>query len=767
MVNDATMSVRTLRYALQVAGPGLALFLLAGKLFWWDVPWLGWVGFLLYLYFVGAWWQELWRRVFGVKQQEWCTYLLAYGSLIVLLSLISGVFVAWYKLSAYGVWGVYMLVAAVTYGYLQFLRKKRGWQKARVKLGSGSSLVLFRKHWGLVGAFCILLVTALYYLLQGSGASAALSPWQVLHPYYAPIIFLLTIVVGVLVFSRYSVKLLLGVVVLYTALLHLYLPLTHSLPWGGDAWRHIGIEKQIVAGEYIYPVLLGDKIETKEIGPVVVPAVLLHPQKYSYSQFWGLHALLSQTLSSDLLSVHIWVVPLLWSLLLPLLLFRLGASILGSWRYGLLLALLVNIAFPFQVLGALSLPVSLGYLTFFFALTLWMHFLRTRHPYQRNVALAVGLLLFFGYPLHALVFWFMVGCSYLVQLLLHQRWWFRRTQHHALARKVASMLLVIAAIVFIPVVELVGNVSSFSSSLQIADSFRQAIGQLSGWFYASAIRPHDIASGNLLFNHTPLNAYVKNMFTIWRWVFMPAMMALFGLALFGLWKVFREKRTLIRAVCSLLLVSTLSGYLVGWFLLSGDRLLARRMDALVVFVLLLYALIGIRSLPTMRVRYQRLAVFGGILLCSWLATATYASGPDMRSVTRDEFLAASYVWQEEDHDATAHCVIADTWALLALEGVSARAIEGGGFPIDYQFGQPDRVRLYGEMIVSPTSSLLHEAHNLTGATSCWIVLPTDHLGETVREDIQEITHSPLQEVGSLMLWREATPEPLSDEGNEE
>jgi len=93
--------------------------------------------------------------------------------------------------------------------------------------------------------------------LKNNSASVLDSPWQTIDKYYLPIFFLLTFFLVLIVFSQYKVKFILSLIVFHSLLLHLYLPVTHVLPWGGDVWRHIGIETSLSRGEIYPPVLAG------------------------------------------------------------------------------------------------------------------------------------------------------------------------------------------------------------------------------------------------------------------------------------------------------------------------------------------------------------------------------------------------------------------------------------------------------------------------------------------------------------------------------
>lgn len=751
------MPLRFIRFLWSQSLPFLTICLLLFQLAYWNNFWVGFLLIICFFLFVAQWWQEILKRLFGMRQREWITKVLAWGIVFILLSFISAVFVAWYGLGAMATWLVFVLTATISYGIRTLIRRQHGYTSGRVKVSGKGIHFIFQKHWLLLVVYAVLWFAALFFLINSRSDAALLSPWQAMSSYFLPLIFLLSVVLGILLYSKFSIKVLLFLVLAHGLLVHLYMPLSHTLPWGGDVWRHVAMEQRLLDDKPIAPVLFGEHAATKEIGPFAIPEVLVTPQKYIYSQLWGISTLLSRTLDVSLITINIWLIPIVWSFLLPIIFFRIGGLLFRSWRRGLVFAALANAFFPLQALGGLTLPVSLGYVSFFLVLFFWLCYLRTKNSMQKNIALFFGVLMLFGYPLHAVVFWFIVAVSF---LLSFSEMRYAKVRHFFAKKYIRPAyrgLILLASIVFFPLIELVSKISRLPQQSDWLHSIKQMIGIFSGWFFASAIRPHDMLPGNILFNHVPENAYVPSFFLQWRWFFIPAMLLTLGAAIYGLAIAQKNKYQQLWSVLSALALSLGFGYVMSWFYLEGDHLFARRMDALLAFCLLIfsyYAFVQYREVFSSRLWLRRATTFVLIICISWVGTASYASGPDMRVVSKAEFDAAAYIWQEEEKSAHNNCVIGDTWTLLVLEGLSGRKIVGGGFPIDYQFGQPALSRIYTEMNVSPTSSLFTESHELTKDETCWVVLPQMHVGQDVKHVIESLTGAEAQEVGSLYLWRE-------------
>ena len=126
----------------------------------------------------------------------------------------------------------------------------------------------------------------------------------------------------------------------------------------------------------------------------------------------------------------------------------------------------------------------------------------------------------------------------------------------------------------------------------------------------------------------------------------------------------------------------------------------------------------------------------------------------MRVVSQNEYDTAYYVWQK--NDGKNNCVLADTWVLLPLEGMSAQKIVGGGFPIDYQFAQNERVAFYNEIQSSANADILLRMHQATNSDKCFVVLPKNNLSSEKYEYLKALTGSEGVLKGDLFIWEETT-----------
>ena len=735
------------------------------NLIYWHSGFLGWILFVLYLLLVGAWWQKIFRKVFNMKEGIIIIKLLSGFAVFLLLSFGSSIFAVWHKLTPQIIFMVYTIIALLSFaahklsnGQQYYLFEE--YNILRFKQGFSKDFFI-KNYFFLIPVYIILWCAAIFFLWQNKSAGILNSPWQGIDKFYLPVFFLLTAMLGVIVFSQHKVKQVLLCIIMHSFLLHLYLPLSHVLPWGGDVWRHIAIEEKLLAGEYYPPVLAGPEAKWREVFNIDLPEALVIPNKYLYGQLWGSVVLLSQTLQIDLLAINKWLLPILWSIIFPLILFRLGKILFGSWRSGLVLAAGSAMFFPFQVLGAITLPVSLGYLTFFFVLMLWLQYLRDEVKWQKYIAIIFALLMLFGYTLHFIFIWLIILLSYFRPRLL-----VRRTDGPDKFHRFGVYLLAIISVLFFPLLELFSKISQWPARFDWFVGLKRFIGQFTGWYFVSGIRPHDILSGNIIFNHTPSFAFVTSLFMDWRWPVMPIMIGIWLLVGYAMFFDKKNKAQAQWVILKLFFSSVVGGYIIGWFVLEGDRSFIRRFDALLAFGILIFLVYGLSAILKKRILhiYSRIII---LLLCfgfGWLATVTYASGPDMRVVSQNEYDAANYVWQRivgstsplQDKKEENYCILGDTWVLLVLEGVSAQKIVGGGFPIDYQFAQSERTAFYNEIQSGENSDIFLRMRETTNSDKCFVVLPKDIVTLEKYKFMQKITGSEGVLKGDLFIWEETT-----------
>lgn len=713
----------------------------------WQKGWLGIILFLSYFYFLTPIWKDILRRLFGYDRRSQMLNVFSWFSIFLLLSFFSAVCLVFYKLTSIFIFFSYVLTVLVSFVVRQLVGKKRYKIDNLEPVFDDRASVVFKINFWLPALYFVFWFIAFIILWRTNGVEVYYSPWQIISKYYLPIFFGLTLLSGLFLLFKYKTKLVLLIFVLQAILLHSYLPLSHNLPWGGDVWRHVAVEDRLLSGGQVLPVLFGDNAKWVEKVGIDIPEVFVSPYQYSYSQLWGSSVLLAKTFSIDLLVINKWLVPILWSIIGTFILYRIGWMLFGAKRFGLWLVWLSFIPFSFQALGSLTLPVSLGYLTSFFGLMLWLEYLHSGYKKQRRLVYFFGFTMLFGYILHLVLFWFIILISKLFKLI--------NKKIFGWGRGLSKIFLCVVGIFFIPVLEIIFKFSNLSS-INWLNNIKQFIGQISGWFYTSLIRPHDILSGNIIFNHTPDYAFVGSIFTNSRWLVL-IIMSIFILALgFFIWKnLIRKNYNFNLLLLAWLGLSLAGSYFIGWFILSGDRSLTRRLDmtlAMVFIIALLHGLSFIFSKFNWHKTFGKICLIVIVGVFAWFGTMTYASGPDMRVVDKSEYNVAQYIWDQQSKDVNVNCVLADTWVLLPLESFSQGKIIGGGFPIDYQFGQIEKNNLFNKFSENPEAIDLEKSFSLTGTNKCWYLEKLENLQEENIDKLNKIFASEPTEVSGFAVW---------------
>ncbi|HBU06763.1 MAG TPA: hypothetical protein DEB09_01640 [Candidatus Magasanikbacteria bacterium] len=763
------------------------LFLLYFNLTSWHYTYLGWFLFLSYLIIVGQWWQDSLKRVFSLKKKTWLTSVFSWFVVFSLLSLVSSIFVMVYKLDILFIFALYLTVAIVSLLQAWYFERKKANNRENLEAETDKDFILFTGHFLWILAYFVLCLVGFYLLYSSESTSVLNLPWQTINQYYLLVFFILTILSGIFLFSKYKTKVILLIFLLQSILLHLYLPMSHQMPWGGDVWRHIAVEEQLLSGDSVLPVLVGPEANWIEVSKVDLPEVFFNPQKYSYGAMWGSSVVLAQTLQTNLITVNKWLMPILWSIVFPFIMFKLGWILFGTRRRGLLLAWLSFLPFSLQALGSLTLPVSFGLLFFLFTLMLWLQYLRDGNKYQKYLVIFFSILMLWSYSLYFILIWLVIILSLITYHLSNNI-----GNPYNLFRRILLGIVALVSVFIIPIIEIINKVSFIPDQIPWWQNFKQLIGQFSGWFYASMIRPHDILSGNFLFNHTPDLAFVSSIFNTWRWWLILAMVIVWCLIMFGVFEMSKIKDQRSKII-NLLFYTVLGGYIIGWFVLEGDKLFTRRLDgvlAVLILILLIKGLMYITyhlSLITCNINKNNILSKIGVLLfivsISWFTTFTYASGPDIRVVSVDEYGVAEYIMSNissvdslvdgKDQKIKRSkdqlfsddllifrssdlkpCVLADTWILLPLEALSSGGIVGGGFPIDYQFGQKERVELLDKFTVNPDVSSLITMKDLTQADKCWFVQKSELFVGSNLDKVNQIFKSEPELVGGMFVWQE-------------
>ncbi len=704
----------------------------------WHNGGFGWILFLLLLWHSSAGAAGLLVNFFHFKA-GWRTRILGALLSFTLLGWLSGLAVIFYTLTAPVMAGIFFINGFIFNLLKMWAGEPLAEEEGEVVSGEPywvASRLGFVVYGGLAAWGFLLLYHA-------RTVENILTPWQTIPSSYIYIFFAATLLLGLLVFSSLRTGTILFLLMAHSLLLHSYLPLTHELLYGADQWRHIANEERMVQE---LPFKEAKLDENSQFPTLPAGRQVLNSQsnsksqnlksvigQLSYGNFWGISAIISRLLSIDLLLLNRWFLPIMWSLFLPLLLFELGSCFGWKKKRSLFLVWLGFLPFAWQAGGAFTLPVNLGFLSWLLFTVLVLKRLQDSRWEQTIILLALGLFSFFGYALYALLFVISWGLAEVVRALslrevaqaTKQSPGLRSALYQEIATAFGLAMTTLLAVLIIPAIELFFGYSNFPAGIDWLTQVKQLFGNFTAWYLASGPRPHDISTGNIIFNQVPSYAFVVNVFTSWRW-WLVGFMVLFIIAVsVGLFISLKKKEAAYTWLV-LMWVSIMSSYIIGRYILVGEQILSRRLDNVVALLFVVLCMVFLNWL----FRKERGALFSCFLvfLFSCSIIASYSLGPDTNTVSRDEYLAMKYVWSEEQ-DRGAHCVVAATYQLLALEAISRKEIIGGGFPINQYFAQPDLGKLLVDLERGKDYSLLNRGLELTKADRCWVVMSSKSLKE--------------------------------------
>ncbi|MDA2921936.1 hypothetical protein MYX07_01580 [Patescibacteria group bacterium AH-259-L07] len=591
----------------------------------------------------------------------------------------------------------------------------------------------------------------LFLLIYSRTGEYIRSPWTVIHPLYLYGWFFIIFILGLSVFAKIKLKHFLFLVIISSLLLHAYLLIPYEAGFGGDKWRHIGAEQWLAQGNVYTPALFGEDVPYKRIGPIKVPEVFVVGNKTSYANMWGLVIAVSWLTGIDIFFIDLVLGMLLFSIFLPFLLLKIGSFFSHKKEFLYLFILMPFLFYPFVAYGSITMPLSFAFLLFLFSLIfLLRYYFQPSHSRRLLFLLIVFIpLLYFNYILYLVLF-----LEILLLIIL--------IKNIAAARRIILPLFVICIILllfFIPVLDTTNNFSWFKYPAptigEIITSFKDFSSRL---FTSVAIFPriYGFEQDNWLYATIDRHLSRSVLINILPWAFILTPF-LWLVVIFGVKHYKKLSHPRLGLLFILLLVVTFMNQFIGSYFMEGNHIFSKRlvlMSSFLVFIPLSWGIYqAVKKLSNIFLR--KAIVVAIVLVLSFTSVTVYASGPKFQVVTADEVIAAEYVWDDIGGDNLKYCVLANTWPLLALEGVSARHIVTGGFPYYFEYRQPERVQLFDNMNRSPSIRYLEKSLLITGARQCYFMTEKRWIEFNQREEVINQLDTLLgkhKSIGKVMVW---------------
>jgi hypothetical protein len=309
-----------------------------------------------------------------------------------------------------------------------------------------------------------------------------------------------------------------------------------------------------------------------------------------------------------------------------------------------------------------------------------------------------------------------------------------------------------------PLIDLVLGFSHLPTQFSILTFFKQIVAQFGGWYFVQSIPATGISSANILFSHVSQSNFVANIFSSFRWPVVLISILVAGAIFYAYYHLIKKENNKMIQLLGIIFLGIVGGYSIGWYILTGDRVFVRRLDSVFAFLLVFFTIYGLsnfqisRFVSTISTAKKYIYFFVILTFLSFCATIIYATGPNVRVVSHDEYESAQYIYDREKTNLQP-CVLSDTWLLLALEGVSRGAIVGGGFPMSNNFGQVERVKLYKEILKNPDVRILSQISSVMPVSSCYVAVSRDEIDPRTEQRLHDLLGHLVFKSGSVLVWK--------------
>ena len=586
----------------------------------------------------------------------------------------------------------------------------------------------------------LLLLALSFYALVLSRTDEAQTIWQVLNPAFLPILFITTFALLANIFSSEKTEYKLFFVILYSILIHSFFSVIFPAGDLSGQQMVLGRTRRVFDNTILHGL---SGWPDRSIGFFLEEAL-----KGDNLQA-ALSTIIARMLSIDILHVHLFLVPVLWGIFVPIGSFLLAKAIGGSEKVAALASLLIS-AFPFSTyFGAISVPNSLGFIFFLFSLYFIVKYLSSQDSRTRYLMLIFS---FFSFLAH-----FLTGFMSISLLLLAVAFkTYKSEKEAAKATWTSKALVAVAFLVCLGLLPMAFIYLSFVSSttygaFTLGKLYELPLDKLVGLFFI----------GELI--------YGFDLQTIILMIAGPALAFLFMTYLFV--KSRRNPHATLRPEILFLILAflvTLIDYRILKLFMEGlplneERLwvfrdmIAAPFVALAISMLLskLEALkvakpvtgIALNSKVASgsnRLRALSLALAVTILvsavLAGWVTFSLEAAYPHVAPLqtTSYELEAVRYI---KDSTSGTYVVIGDIWTIYAGE-----VIVGINNPGAYYFGESSKLGhdLFVNMTENPSPEWMFSAMNQTKTTTAYFIITEPRVGATEFSNVTaQIQETPL------------------------
>jgi len=242
-----------------------------------------------------------------------------------------------------------------------------------------------------IGEILYLFLTVLcFYLLIASRTGEAHTVWEVLNPCFIPTLFVTTSLLLLILFSSENTTQKLLFIIVHSVLIHSLFSIIFPAGDLSGQQMVLGQTRRVFDNTILHGLSGWPTATIQTFIVEVFEGINLQA---------ALTTIFARMLSVDIFYVHLFYIPVLWGVFVPIASFLTTSAISASEKASVLSSLLVS-AFPYTVyFGAISVHISLGFIFFFYSVYFMLKHLSSNGSRTTFLMVAFSLFSFLAHYL--------------------------------------------------------------------------------------------------------------------------------------------------------------------------------------------------------------------------------------------------------------------------------------------------------------------------------------------------------------------------------
>lgn len=592
--------------------------------------------------------------------------------------------------------------------------------------------------------FVIFAVLSFLLLCCASTGDVVLSLWDRIPKGYVYIYVVEAFLMLLILLSKIDYRIKLSFLLTFSLMQHSYMPIIYQMGYGGDMWDELACSMQIFnEGSIGWTLFKGVGLGPNylPLGSLFLPAAFFTKTHISSV---GLIYLLHSITNIDMLKIHKWLSPIMWSIFVPIILYQIGLKLFKNREESLFLAFLPSVFYFMIVFGSHSLAHSTAMVFFMFYLLCYLS------TDRMNRTTTIALFLFsFSFVFVHLVF-FILSMIFLAVVAVTETSLRLKPDSKRSILVLISFLAALTSLL-IPYLDIIfTRTASFSCITPscLVDAVGRWLMDASGvTAFASPFYAYK--------DPVPLHA-IKNTHTL-RFAFGSGalrgtiVLLLWTFVIIGVVHLYRKRLRTFLPLFSLFIITQLSTF-IGWYLMTGTPNAVNRLDLPRELFVLFFVGAGLQAVIekmrnlsfsvslrdlnkeiTISIKSASVRTYGMILLIAFLTVASasaYTLNPRAQNITTDEFNACHYVVNQIQLSNKRVIVLGDECIYRVINYISKNQVLYGNVILER--GRPaeenerrlnSAYNLFRSIIKKPNVSDVLAFASHTNSEVVYIVLP--------------------------------------------